>query len=158
MFALQVELRHNPTWPMPGADDVLLHLHRAGYTQGIISNAQFFTPLILQQQLGLGLGELGISAPMRIWSYEHGVAKPEPALFQRMVSGLDAAGISSAQALYVGNDMLNDIAGAQGAGMQTALFAGDSRSYRPRAGDQRVRDIRPDAVLLSLISLLELLP
>ncbi len=158
MFALQVELRHNPTWPMPGADDVLLTLHRRGYTQGIVSNAQFFTPLILQQQLGLGLGELGISAPMRVWSYEHGVAKPEPALFQKMVSGLDASGISPAQTLYVGNDMLNDIAGANRAGMQTALFAGDSRSYRPRTGNQRARDIRPDAVLLSLISLLELLP
>lgn len=157
-FALDVELRHNPTWPMPDAGRVLRELHRRGYAQAIVSNAQFFTPVILQQQLGLGLAEIGISHDRRIWSFEHGVAKPDRSLFRKAATVLSRSGIPASQILYVGNDMLNDVTGAKGAGMQTVLFAGDARSFRARTDDPSVRDIRPDAVILSLQSLLELLP
>ena len=60
-------------------------------------------------------------------------------------------------AIYVGNDMLNDVWAASQAGMQTAWFAGDARSCRRREDDPRCRSLRPDVVLTSLMQLLQCL-
>ena len=62
------------------------------------------------------------------------------------------------EAVYVGNDMLNDVWAASEAGLRTAWFAGDSRSCRPREDDSRCRGLVPDVVLTSLMQLPECLP
>lgn len=48
-------------------------------------------------------------------------------LFSLALDTLAKANISPRETLYVGNDLINDIAPAQNAGMQTALFTGDKR-------------------------------
>jgi putative hydrolase of the HAD superfamily len=65
--------------------------------------------------------------------------------------------IPPSEAIYVGNDMLNDVWAASQAGFRTAWFAGDARSCRRREDDPRCRSLRPDLVLTSLLQLLECL-
>jgi putative hydrolase of the HAD superfamily len=71
---------------------------------------------------------------------------------------LTRRGIEPQQVLYVGNDRVNDIWPAARTGMKTALFAGDSRSFRPREADPRTRSVREDVLLTDLRQLADVLP
>ena len=131
-LALRYELAVNPVYPMPGAPEILQVLKRAGYILGIISNAQFFTPLLFDAFFGSGPEALGFEPELLIYSFEAVEAKPAPALFGRAADCLGERGIAPEACVYVGNDMLNDMYGAAGAGFKTLLFAGDRRSLRRR--------------------------
>lgn len=150
LLALTYESRTNPVWPMPHAGDCLSVLRDAGLTLGIVSNAQFFTPPLFPALFSRDLSELGFDADLCFFSWRFGVAKPSPQLFGLAVEALQRRGISPGKALYVGNDMLNDVAGAARVGFRTALFAGDARSLRLREGDERTAGIVPDLQLTDL--------
>lgn len=153
-LALAYELRSNPVWPMPEAARTVGELAERGYRLGIVSNAQFFTPLLFPSLMGSEIGELGFDPGACAYSYAEGVAKPSARLFDRPLRHLkDRYGIAPAEVLYVGNDMRNDILTAGRAGCRTCLFAGDRRSLRLRSGDRAVADITPDAVIRSLSEL-----
>jgi putative hydrolase of the HAD superfamily len=149
-LALRYELAVNPVWPMPGAAETLARLRDRGVILGLISNAQFFTPLLFEAFFGAPPEPPGFDRGLLVWSYELGEAKPSPALFAPARRRLEALGLQPENALYVGNDMLNDIAAAAQAGFATALFAGDRRSLRLREGDPRTRGIVPDRVVKRL--------
>lgn len=155
--AMAYECGVNPVWPMPGLDMVLSGLRDAGVPLGIVSNAQFYTPLVFEALTGCDLEEAGFLPDLCTWSYLQGQAKPSPALFQPVVNALHARGIEPGEAVYVGNDMLNDIAAARQAGMKAVLFAGDERSLRLREDDERCQDITPDAIITELSQLPELI-
>ncbi len=119
-----LEERWHPTHPMPGAAQAIQKLHHSGIALGLLSNAQCNT-----------LGSLGqiadIFAPeLTILSYQHGIAKPSPALFQTLTDRLAARKISPGETLYIGNDPLQDILPAATAGFRTALFTGHPQSHR----------------------------
>lgn len=153
-LTIEYECRVNPTWPMPDLLPTLEALRAAGLKLGIVSNAQFFTPLLFDAFLGQSLSQLGFDPDLRIYSFELLEAKPSTALYQLAAARLrERENIQPHQTLYLGNDMLNDIAPAQQVGFRTALFAGDRRSLRLRPGDQRVAGIRPDMTLTALASL-----
>ena len=145
----------NPTFPMPGLDHVLRTLRGRGVPMGIISNAQFFTPRLFNTYLGAYPEDLGFSPDLTLYSYRFGCAKPSMVLFDHAVSRLRKRGISSANVLYVGNDMRNDIQTASRAGFQTALFAGDRRSLRRHVNDPAVQRTQPDLVITGLRQLLD---
>ncbi|MDR0377895.1 MAG: HAD family hydrolase [Spirochaetaceae bacterium] len=149
-LALRYELMVNPVSPMPGALETIRILKEAGVVLGIISNAQFFTPLLFDALLGASPAGLGFDQDILIYSYETGEAKPSPVLFAKAGARLSTLGISPEAVLYVGNDMLNDIYAASSVGFKTLLFAGDGRSLRLREGNRLVRNVRPDAVIRSL--------
>jgi putative hydrolase of the HAD superfamily len=149
-LALRYELAVNPAWPMPAAAETLALLRNRGLVLGLVSNAQFFTPLLFEAFFGAPPEALGFDRGLLIYSFEQGEAKPSPALFARAKKRLLALGLKPENVLYVGTDMLNDIAAASRAGFITALFAGDRRSLRLREGDPRLAGIRPDRVLRSL--------
>lgn len=154
-LAVEFELRANPTWPMPHALETLQALHgRAAI--GIVSNAQFYTPLILRELLGAPFDAL-IPPDRRVCSYRHGRAKPGVELFEAASDRFAAAGIDRSECLFVGNDMRNDVRPAAACGWRTALFAGDARSLRTRDDDERCRSLRPDLILTSLAQLPPLL-
>ena len=143
--ALRFENRVNPVWPMPGLAETLQQLsNRPETALGIVSNAQFYTPLLFQHFLGKPYSELGFERNLCIWSFEEGVAKPSQSLFRKLCDTLMERKILPEQAVYVGNDMRNDITTASAAGMRTALFAGDERSLR-------LRDHPPDQLPCDLI-------
>lgn len=149
-LAVHHEVRANPVWPMPGLSDVLAFLRRRGLTLGVISNAQFYTPLLFPALLGRTLVQLGFDRELLVFSYRSGQAKPARCLFESASNVLFSRGIATNEVLYIGNDMVNDVLGAHLAGMRTALFAGDRRSLRTRADDARVAGIEPDLVVTHL--------
>lgn len=149
-LATAYECRVNPVWPMPGAADCLAALRSAGLALGVVSNAQFFTPVALETLLGASLAELGFADDLCEWSYRRLRAKPGLFLYERAAEKLAAHGVPPDATLYVGNDMRNDVAPAARLGFRTALFAGDARSLRWREDDPAARAVRPDAVLTRL--------
>lgn len=149
-LAIEYEVRANPVWPMPGVADCLDRLANSGRLLGIISNAQFYTPLLFPALLDRTLDDLAFDPHVQYYSYRYGEAKPGGELYQRAVDGLAVKGIVPREVLYVGNDMLNDIAPAARSGFRTALFAGDRRSLRLRTDDSRVAGVAPDIVVSDL--------
>jgi putative hydrolase of the HAD superfamily len=149
-FAAEYESIFNPVWPMPQAGELLAELHRRGLILGIVSNAQFFTPLLFHAFFGKSPTQIGFNNELALYSYVYGYAKPSLFLFQKAREVLEQLGIDSEQTLYVGNDMLNDIFPARTVGFQTALFAGDRRSMRVREDDDRLRGIIPDITVIDL--------
>ena len=150
-LSIRYELAVNPTWPMPGLDAILYDLRASGVILGIVSNAQFFTPLLFNAYLNRSLEELGFEDEICQWSYFYKEAKPSERLYRINAEILRTKwNIEPEQTLYVGNDMLNDITPANALGYKTALFAGDKRSLRLRENDARVKGVVPDLVIETL--------
>ncbi|MGB5736520.1 MAG: HAD family hydrolase [Thiohalocapsa sp.] len=148
---IEYEFRSNPVWPMPGLDQLLDALTRRDLVLGIVSNAQFYTPLMLAAFLGSDIGTIGFDQRCCAWSYQHRVGKPSVRVFEPALAALarDYA-IEPQEVLYIGNDLRNDIWPAKQLGCRTALFAGDARSLRLREDDPSLRDVHPDRVVTAL--------
>lgn len=114
-----------PARPMPGAGEFVQAAARSGLSLGLLSNAQCDTLDALGDIRKLFAPEL------TVLSYQHGVAKPGPGLFEILANRLNARGISPEETLYIGNDPIQDIAPAAAAGFVTALFIGHPDSIRP---------------------------
>ena len=123
-LAVEYECRVNPIWPMPGADELLKRLKAASTTIGLISNAQFFTPIACEQLFAGDLTTLGFDPALRFYSYEHSQAKPGSFLYELAANTLAEKGIPPEQTLYVGNDMLNDVFPAQPRGVPHGVVRG----------------------------------
>lgn len=149
-FGVAWEAAANPVWPMPGLQPFLQTLAHLSIPLGIVSNAQFYTPLFLQALLGRALSDVGFRADLCIYSYEFRMAKPSPELFTGALGRLAAEGITPGEVIYIGNDMRNDIAPAAKLGMQTILYAGDGGSLRLREGDPSIEGVAPDWIVRSL--------
>ncbi len=147
LLAVEYECRVNPVWPMPGLKKVLLRLKEAGIQLGIVSNSQFFTPLLFEAFLGASYEEAGFDRALCSWSYECLEAKPSTRLFADVCEALREKDIAPAACLYVGNDMLNDMWPASQLGFKTVLFAGDNRSLRLRENDSRCLGVEPNIVI-----------
>ncbi len=146
-LALDYEARVNPVWPMPGLRMILRRLRARGVVLGVVSNAQFFTPLIFEALLGGPPADWGFDPEACVWSYEWGEAKPSERLVSQALAGCRRRGIAPREVLFVGNDRRNDLAPAARRGCRTALFAGDRRSLRVRSRDPACRGVRPDVIL-----------
>jgi len=150
-LTVEYECRVNPVWPMPGLVQLLADLRRRSLVLGIVSNAQFYTPLMLEGFLGAPLTDLGFDAECCAWSYRLLEAKPSTRIYRTALAGLDRVhGIAPGEVLYVGNDLRNDIWPASVTGCRTALFAGDARSLRLREDDPRCAGVVPDRVVTDL--------
>ena len=147
-LAVEFELAIHSCWPAPGCRDVIASAAALGIRLGIVSNAQFYTPLFLQALLARTPEELGFHPSLCIYSYRYQAGKPGPELYELAKSRLARLGIPPREAVMVGNDPRNDIAAARRAGFMTILVAGDKRTQRMiHAG------ARPDAVIDRLSSL-----
>lgn len=153
-FAVEFELIVNPVYPMPHLEKMLTGCKESNLRMGIVSNAQFYTPSLFQWFLDSDPESLGFQPNLILFSYRFGRAKPSTYLFQMAAERLQNMEIPVHAALYLGNDMLNDIYPAKKAGFQTALFAGDARSLRLREDDPRCRNLSPDIIITDLEQLL----
>ena len=120
-----IEAAWHPVRPMPGASQAVQRLARAGISLGLLSNAQCNTLPSLGAVADLFAPEL------TLLSYQHGIAKPAPELFQILTDRLAGRGITPAETLFIGNDPSQDILPAAAAGFLTALFTGHPDSLRP---------------------------
>lgn len=127
--ALFFERKANPKTLMPGAFDTLTGLKQRGLRQGIVSNAQFYTPIelgdLLRDESDCSICSYESIFELRLvfFSYILGVSKPDLAGFQRAVDTVAADGIAPAECLMVGDSLEHDILPARERGMQTVWFA-----------------------------------
>ncbi|MEM9423209.1 MAG: HAD family hydrolase [Spirochaetota bacterium] len=150
-FALEYELLHNRVQLMPGTLELLHWLSVRNFYVGIISNAQFYTPIIFSALLGLrSLSDLNILSDLCFWSYQYSYGKPEPEFFNNVRGALGRYGLEPHEALYLGNDMRNDVWGAHQAGFATALFAGDRRSLRLHEDMAELASLEADLIVTEL--------
>ncbi|MGC1276048.1 MAG: HAD family hydrolase [Planctomycetaceae bacterium] len=147
----------NPVWSMPGCRETLERLRDSGCFLGAVSNSQFYTLPMFEALLGISRNELGIRDDLVHLSYKIGHAKPGRVIFERAATALAEIGVTPRETLYVGNDLLNDVAASSAIGFRTVLFAGDRRSLRKREGDARIEGVTPDAVITELPQLLEVI-
>jgi putative hydrolase of the HAD superfamily len=147
----------------PGALETLSSVREMGLLQGIISNAQFYTPImlnILLRQAGHEGSEPGarlFNRGLVFYSYRLGVSKPNPLAFERAKERLGTKGISPGRVIYVGNDVGNDMLPARRVGFRTVLFAGDRESLALRKDRSDCADFRPDAVIKNLPQLMKII-
>jgi putative hydrolase of the HAD superfamily len=154
-FAVTFELVANPVYPMPNLETMLSACRDSNVLMGIISNAQFYTPYLFNWFLGSPPENLGFCPDLILYSYKFGYAKPSTFMFQIASERLKHMDISVRSALYIGNDMLNDMYPAKQAGFKTGLYAGDARSLRLRQNDPKCKDLSVDLVITDLIQLLD---
>lgn len=116
-----------------GVVDALCKIKDDNIVLGIVSNAQFYTPieltLLFRQQSKekiVDYQEL-FNIDLTFFSYEIGVAKPNNMLFEKLYDALYALHILPSQTVFVGNDLSQDILPASQAGMKTAFFTADQR-------------------------------
>ena len=128
--ALEFEGVQNPVMLMPGVKTALALLRQRGIKMGIVSNAQFYTPLILQVLFGASLARIGFDRPLCIWSYRLGRAKPSSDLLNLALKRIrQKYCLKPREVLVIGNDWNNDLVPARWAGCRTALLAGSKRSF-----------------------------
>jgi len=154
-FAAIFEMIVNPVYPMPNLKEMLSACKKSKVLLGIISNAQFYTPYLFEWLLDSNLEKLGFHPDLILFSYRSGHAKPSPFMFQSAINRLKGLNVLADSALYIGNDMLNDIYPAKKAGFNTALFAGDERSLRLRKDIPECKNLSTDLVITDLIQLLD---
>ncbi len=144
------------------AASCLARLQKADLVQGIISNAQFYTPWHLRRLLREATGgtmelEDIFTPSLILFSYQLGFSKPNPAAFRLALRHLKTLNISADQTVYVGNDMANDIAVAARQGMATVFFSGDAAMARLGETDGQQRPIEPDAVVTNLAAVADMI-
>jgi putative hydrolase of the HAD superfamily len=154
------ELLSNRVYPMPGFRDIIGYFREQNYPLGIISNAQFYTPIVMDYFITGEAAEresvTGFDPELTVFSYRLFKAKPDKSLFAQLLGMLrEKYGIQPHESVFIGNDMYKDIYPAKQAGMKTILFAGDQRSLRLRREKPEVDGLVPDVIITELKQLKE---
>jgi putative hydrolase of the HAD superfamily len=122
---------------------VLKELKARGLRLGLISNVSLLPDLMREDLRALGIMQHLDAAT---FSSEAGTRKPDPRIFRGVLQELQ---VPPARAVFVGDRLDDDIAGAKGVGMRAVL----TREFRLEEPD----DIRPDALIDRLSELPELI-
>lgn len=155
------EFLSNKVSEMPGLKETISSLKDRKIPLGIVSNAQFYTPVLmnyfLRDKISLKERIKGFDKELTVFSYKLGKAKPDQALYNELVPTLKwKYGIIPSEVLFVGNDMLKDIYASGQTGYKTVLFAGDKRSLRMREDDIRTKSLKPDYIIDNLTQILNI--
>jgi len=159
-YFFDASIQHNYLYP--GIADCLTKLSEVGLVQGIISNAQFYTPIqlrrLLREELYRDSVELEdfFDASLVFFSYELGYSKPNPGAFQKADRMLVQQGIKPEEVVYIGNDMLNDVWAAAQAGWRTILFAADETQTSLRKDEPNCAHLQPNAIVTKAESIIKM--
>lgn len=121
---------------------VLSLLIEQGRTLGLVSNT-WWTPAMHDADLArFGLLEF---LPVRVYSCAAGVVKPHPAIYRQ---ALDALNVAPAEAIFVGDRLVVDVAGPQKIGMRAVLVASPFRveedpEFEPDARIESLQELPP---------------
>ncbi len=119
-----------------GAEEVLGHFRKLGLKIGIISNTIFQERYHLQELQKFGLYPY---LDFCIFSSTFGVRKPHPQIF---LEALNQLKVDASQAVFVGDRLIEDVGGAQKAGMKGILKCHPGRDYTaPIIPDAQIRDL-----------------
>jgi len=120
---------------LPGAEQVLLTLQRAGIRIGLLTNGA-----VSLQREKIETSGLGLYFDAAVVSGELGTGKPDPAIFHHL---LDRLGVEARESLMVGNSLARDIIGGKRAGLRTCWLALEGE-------DEPVGSVEPDFTIRSL--------
>lgn len=117
----------------PDTLETLEKLKAEGYKLGLVSNVSQLPELLWRDIENLGIKRLmdGVA-----FSSEIGVRKPRPQIFLHTLTACDVA---PGDAVFIGDRIVDDVAGAHAVGMRAVL----THQYR----QEEVGDIEPDAVI-----------
>lgn len=147
IVATHYEFAVNPVWLYKGVKETLKILHTNSIPMGIVSNSQFYTPLMLEVFLDNDLTSAGFDPRLCVWSYKEFVGKPDKKIYEIAAARLfEHYQIKPNDVLYIGNDMLKDVVASQSVGFKAALFAGDKQSLRLKENDPLCFNKNPDWV------------
>jgi putative hydrolase of the HAD superfamily len=124
-----------------GAGEVLRYFKERDLKIGLISNTIFPERFHLRELRRFGLYSF---LDIHLFSSEVGVRKPHPQIFQRALNDLKVA---PSQAIFVGDRLVEDVGGAQKAGIKGILKYHEGRDYSA--------PITPDAQIMKLEDLPE---
>lgn len=130
----------------PDVMDVLPVLQANGIELGIVTNASY--PMAHRDQELAAVGLLELFPNCRIAAVDVGYLKPHRTIFEHALGLLN---VRPEEAVFVGDNVDADVAGAQGAGMLAVLRVREMCDYPIDS------DIEPDGVITSLHDLLPLL-
>jgi putative hydrolase of the HAD superfamily len=126
----------------PGAKETLAQLRAEGVTTGIITNGYVaFQELKIRHHGFVGLTDFVLV------SEAAGAHKPDPRIFRL---ALERAEVAASDAWHVGDHLVNDIGGAEGAGLTGVLY--DPRGDRLPADGAELPSgaVRPRVVISNL--------
>jgi putative hydrolase of the HAD superfamily len=101
------------TQPFPEIDEVLTELRQHGIQTAIVTNA--FQPMSVRDPEIAVHGILPHFPDFRFSAADVGYLKPHAAIFQY---ALEQMGLTPAEAVFVGDNLVADVSGAQGVGMK----------------------------------------
>lgn len=104
----------------PDVPDALRQLHSHGVQLGIVTNAAMSMRFRDRELQAVGI--LDLFSPCRLAAVDTGYLKPHRGIFDR---ALELVGASADEAVFVGDNLDADVAGAQGAGMRGVLRVHD---------------------------------
>ena len=137
---------------VPGARETLTAVRERGFRTGLISNTGRTPGYALREILQrLGLAPL---FDAMVFSNEHGVCKPERAIFETLRRQL---GTRYDEMLFLGDNLYVDVLGARRCGMQAVHFVPPVRGTAV-APHVEHEPVEPDATITRLEDLLEWLP
>lgn len=123
--------------PRDGAIECLDQLRRRGCRLGLVTDCSTRTPELLDRTA------LGAYFPVRAASALLGITKPDPAVYEHVLSGL---GVRGERCLYVGDGNSGELPGARSHGMTTVwMDNGGAQHWKHEfvgAGDYTVTDLR----------------
>lgn len=129
----------------PNAHEVLATLREAGFRTGIVTNG--FTSSQTRKAVHHGLHD---ATEFFLPSESAGCHKPDPGIFEHALRLIDS---DPREALFVGDNLEADIAGARGAGLQAVLF--DPKGKKDKQLKNEVPDHeQPHHILTDLAQLL----
>ena len=117
------------------AATVLRSLHERGVLLGLASNCQPYTLAELEAAFApAGLNTDMLHPALRFLSFEHGFSKPDPHVFRWFAARLRRFGVTTGEALVVGDRLDHDIEPARAQGFQTWHLAAASAPAMPAGG------------------------
>lgn len=137
-FTLFIEQNVNDPGFYKGARDTLIKIKKMGLKNGIISNSQFCTLIMLEKQLNKKLYSV-FDKNLCLYSFKEGFSKPNPKSFAKLKKRLK--GIKPSEILFVGNDLYKDIYCAHKAGFKTVLLTKDAKGKKKVKPDYKIKEI-----------------
>lgn len=147
--------------PAPNALAALQAVADAGFTQGIVADAQPFSGVQLMRALRKqgpvpSLGDLFKKECFSL-SFREGARQPSQALFATCVDQFKRQGIEAKEIVFISSRLRDELAIAKKFGLRTALYAGDKNSLRASSADLKEPDLRPDRILTDLAQVRQIL-
>ena len=132
----------------PDVTQTVIELHKRGYELGIIANT------VTESEIPDWLEEDGLTGYFKevILSSKVGIRKPDPEIYLLAARRI---GVAPAQCVYVGDNPIRDIEGAQAAGYGMMIIIHEPATLKkyPEPGE-----FKPDLTIKNLSDLLDIFP